>query len=402
MGITNRFVGVFLSAILSMAAASVSFANTPITLEEMLRDGKITTEVGSYFEQTNSKQADKDFGWANAYISLKYETMERKRVKAGVGFFAHSQLYSRSEDGTDPFNTDVEKEYTVPEVYLNWGFTEKSNVTLGRWNHKKVTHIDDAQSEGAYVNIKEIPDLELIAGFMTRFAEIDYDDSEDFGRTNDAQDLNSEATYGPGAEPYLLFLDPRYKVNDMLNLNPFAYYQHGYAGVYGLDTKVKHELKSSGITYGSDFNYYHVVSDRSTQGDADVWMIAPNIAKGPISIRMGVLNLDGGNSFNRPDWFAEYYAELDQTRPYGSNADMELYFGRIKYSKDKFWTQLAYGDYSYDWKSTQGNGSKEMEWLTGYKFTKNLSADIRLFNVLYDDVVDRDYKKVETFVRYTF
>jgi hypothetical protein len=399
-------------AIFCMVTARVSYAADPApaaptsaaTIEDAFKNGKVKGEIGSYFEQIDSKQADKNRGWANAYLSLKYETQEWNRVKAGVGFFGHSQVYNDSKDGSDPFNVDVEKEYTVPELYLNLGFAEKSSVTVGRWEHKKVSHIDDVQSEGAYVNFQEIPNLELISGFMTRFAEIDYDDSEDFGRTTDAQDLNSNVTYGVDSEPYVLFLDPRYKINkDLLILNPFVYYQDGYAAVYGLDTKWKYKPdEKSKITYGNELNYYHVVSDKAGFGDADAWMVAPNIAVGPVTVRVGTVKLDGGNSFNRPDWFSEWSTGMDQTKVYGSNADLELYFTNIKYTKNKFWTSVAYGDYSYDTNSTQGNGTQEMEWLTGYNFTKSLSGEIRLFNVVYDDIVDRDYKAMETLVKYKF
>ena len=45
---------------------------------------------------------------------------------------------------------------------------------------------------------------------MTRFAEIDFDDGEDFGRTNDAQDLDNETTYGPSSGPMLVYLEGKY------------------------------------------------------------------------------------------------------------------------------------------------------------------------------------------------
>ena len=53
------------------------------------------------------------------------------------------------------------------------------------------------------MSIKEIADLELTVGMMNRFAEIDYDDGEDFGRTNKSQDLDSEGSYGSGSKPFL-------------------------------------------------------------------------------------------------------------------------------------------------------------------------------------------------------
>ena len=79
------------------------------------------------------------------------------------------------------------------------------------------------------MTIKEIPNLELIAGLIGRFAEIDYDDGEDFGRTNKAQDLDSEDTYGSDSKPYLFFVEDKYKPLDALTFNPYIMYQDGYA-----------------------------------------------------------------------------------------------------------------------------------------------------------------------------
>jgi hypothetical protein len=384
-----------------MIVTGVCFADSTVTIEEAVKNGKISGEVGSYFEQTDAKGVNTNYGWATGYTTLKYETGEWNRIKTGARFFGHHQLYNDSSDGSDPFNVDIEKEYTLPELYLQMGFAKDSYVTAGRWHHQGLTQINDPQSEGAYVRFKEIANLDLVAGIMHRFGEMDYDDSEDFGRNNDSQDLNSEATYGPGAEPYLLFLDPKYKVNEIISLNPLVYYQHGYAGVYGLYTDIQYTFPNTNVTIGSDVDYYHVSAYTPNQGDADAWMVAPKIAKGPVSMQVGVVNLDDGDALNQPNWFEDLGYPLDQGMPYG-NPNMELYFIQVGYTKDKFWTYVIYGDFSYDANSSQGDASQEMEWQVGYDLTANLSANVRLFNVLYEDIADKDYKKIETVVKYKF
>ena len=401
--IQKSIMSMFLFAFLS-AVSITCFADYAETIEEAFKDGKIKGTIGTYFEYTDKDAPDKNYGWGTGYISLKYETLEWNRIKSGIGFFAHGQLYNESDYNSDSFNADIEKEYTLPEFYLNLGFMEESSIRMGRWNHKKITHIDDAQSEGFYVQIKEIPDVEVVVGLMTRFAEIDYDDGEDFGRTGDSQDLDSEGSFGSGSERYLLFLETKVKALDMLELNPYIMYQDGYAGVYGLDTDLKYCSEYNEITYGGRIDFYHVAADISGSKDSDNFAVSPYIEKGPFTVSVGFAQFDddNGDAMNKPSWHRDYLvAELDQDKPYGS-ADCEVYFGKVKYSMDKFWTHFALGDYNYNMTSSKGDSSLELEWQVGYKFTKNLDINFRFFDVAYDNVDDKDYQKVEGRVRFKF
>jgi len=392
-----------LTVFLLPVKAYVCFADEAKTIEEAFKNGKIKGTIGSYFEYTDKEVADSDYGWATGYLTLKYETQKWNRLSMGARFFAHGQLYSHHDNGTsDPFQSDIETKCTLPELYLNYGFAENSGVTVGRWNHKKVSHIDDAQSEGAYVFLKEIPNLEFIAGVMTRFAEIDYDDGEDFGRTNDHQDLNSEDTFGSDSKPYLFFIESKYKPLDMLTFNPYVMYQDGYAGVYGLDADIKYKPEHSGVTYGGRLDYYHVSADIAGKSDSDDFAVSPYIIKGPLTVTGGFAQFDDGNSLNKPEWLRDYLVgELDQDKSYGRSG-CEVYFGKVKYKIGKFWAHFAYGDYNYNYTSSKGDRSQECELQFGYKFTKNLDVNLRLFDIQYDNVDNQDYKKVESRMRYKF
>ena len=379
------------------------FAEEAETIEEAFKNGKVKGTIGSYFEYTDKDAADNDYGWATGYLTLKYETQKWNRLKMGARFFAHGQLYSDHDNGTtDPFESDIESKYTLPELYLNYGFAENSGVTVGRWNHKKISHIDDAQSEGAYMAIKEIPGLEFTAGVMTRFAEIDYDDGEDFGRTNDAQDLDSESVYDSNSKPYLFFIESKYKPLDMLTFNPYIMYQDGYAGVYGLDTDIKYKSEYSDITYGGRLDYYYVSADIAGSGNSANFAVSPYIETGPFTMTVGFAQFDDGNALNKPAWLRDYLVgELDQDKSYGRSG-CEVYFAKVKYKMGKFWTHFAYGDNNYDYTSSKGDGSQECELQFGYKFTKNLDVNLRLFDVQYDNVDGKDYQKVETRTRFKF
>ena len=233
------FVLLLISCGILFVSISACFSEETETIEAAFKGGKFSGTIGNYFEFIAREADDSDSGWSSAYLTLKYETLSWNNIKFGARFWAHGELYNDHDDGTtDPYETDIETKFTLPEVYLNYGFFKTSSITVGRWNHKKVSHIDDAQSEGGFISFKEIENIEFIAGVMERFAEIDYDDSEDFGRTNDAQDLDSEDTYGAGSSPILIFLEAKYKPIELLNVNPYFMYHNDYASVFGIDTSI--------------------------------------------------------------------------------------------------------------------------------------------------------------------
>ena len=151
-------------------------------LATAFKEGKTKVQIGSYMEAIDKDERDSDKNWGTAYIDLKYETAEWNRLKLGIGFLGHHQLFSDADNGGDPYDSDIETDVAMPELYLKYLFGEDSSVVVGRYNHKKISHIDDAQSEGAYIQFKEIDNVELVAGVMRKFAELDYDDGEDFGR----------------------------------------------------------------------------------------------------------------------------------------------------------------------------------------------------------------------------
>ena len=149
-GISRRSISrILLALILLFSGGRAVGAQAQQSLEEAFKQGTVSGTLGSYYEFSRVEAEDADYGWSTAYLTLKYETQPWHRAKFGARFFAHGELYSDHDDGvTDPFDADVESQYTLPELYLNHAFDENITITAGRWDHQKITHIDDAQSEG--------------------------------------------------------------------------------------------------------------------------------------------------------------------------------------------------------------------------------------------------------------
>jgi len=391
-----------LALMLILVSSGLVFAEQAATIEDAFRDGNLSGTIGSYFEYTNMDADDSDFGWATGYLTMKYETLEWNRLKAGARLFVHGELFSDHDNSTtDPFTVDVEKKVTLPELYLNYGVFDDSSIVVGRWAHGKNTHIDDAQSQGAYVNFKEIDYVEITAGITKSFAEIDYDDGEDFGRTNDSQDFGNEGTYGSGSSSNLMFLEAKYSLLDILSLNPYVMHQDGYAGVAGMDAKIETEYEDLELTYGAKVSYYHVDAKAIGIDNSDSYAIFPYAKKGPLEVTLGYASFDDGDALNKPAWLRDYLTILDQQKEYG-RAGSRKKFAKVKLSLDKFWTHIAVGDNSYDYVAAVGDRSVEYELQFGYQFTKSLDLNIRLFDVKYDDVDNKDYQKVETRMRFKF
>jgi len=378
------------------------FAEDSLTIEDVFKKGTFSGTIGNYFEFIAKEADDSNAGWSTAYLTLKYETLSWNNLKFGARFFAHGELYSEHDDGTtDPYEQDIETKFTLPEVYLNYSFLNHSSVTAGRWDHRKVSHIDDAQSEGGYLSFKEVKNLELIAGVMRRFAEIDYDDGEDFGRTNDAQDLDSENTYGSGSGPLLVFLEARYQPVELLKFNPYFMYHNDYASVFGIDTGISAEWKQHGVKYGGDIIYEHIDADITGSSDADIIVIQPFVQKGPVELKFSYSKFDDGDALNHPGWLADSFNIVDQDTA-KNNAGAEIFEGRIKYAWDKAWVSYTYATATYQTSSSEGEGYSDNEFQIGYNLTKNLDVNIRFFIVAFDDIDDRDYNKVETRMRFKF
>lgn len=396
----NGFLVFFSVFLLSLFVSKVCLADGVDSLESAFKGGKFSGTIGNYFEFIASDTSESNSGWSTAYLTLKFETLSWNNLKFGSRFWTHGELYSDHDNGiTDPFEVDIESKFTLPEMYLSYGFGEESNVTVGRWQN--VGHIDDAESEGGYITFKEIEKLELLAGMFTRFAEIDYDDSEDFGRTNDSQEVDSEATYGAGSGAAVMFLEAQYKPVDVLKLNPYFMYHNNYASVLGLDAGISTEWKEHGIKYGGNVIYQHIYADIIGSSDANTIFIQPFVKKGPVELKLSYSMFDDGDSLNKPAWLKDCNDIIDQDIA-DNTSDAEVFEALVKYSFDKTWLSFAYSSATYAFSSSIGDGLKDYEFQVGHKITESFDINIRYFIVTFDNISQKDYNKVETLIQFKF
>lgn len=389
---------------------SVQSQSKSLTLAEAFKNGKIKGTVGSYGEYTdyNHGGAKKDYGWLTGYLELKYETARWNNLKLGAKFVAHEQLADNSEHSGKKYDKDIEDKVGLAELYLDYAFTEKTTIRLGRFNHKKLTHIDDSQSQGGYLQFKEIDNLDIVIGAINKFAEMDYDDMETFSRDSESQDLSSDK-YGD-SDDILWFAEATYKLG-IIELNPFLYYQGGYATVYGMDTVLEGKVAES-TKLGMNIFAYGVDADTSTgskfagKKDGYGFNLEPFVKVSDWKLSVGFAGLGGSSegSVNKPAWFRDYLTGFDQDKSYNAQGVKALY-AKVAWKNGDWKAHVYYGHYTYDEYTTNSknqHSASELEVQATYKILKNLDLNVRGFNVAFDDSNAHDYQKIETRLRYKF
>lgn len=398
----KKLAGIFL------IGAATAFADSD-SLPAAFTNGTLKGTVGTYMEYRDFAAPNRDFGWGTGYFYIKGESDRYYRTKIGVSFLRHVKLWNDEANNKNNYRDDIEELWGIPELYLDIGLTEKSKTSLrvGRWENKG-THIDDAQSEGFYLQSSEWTNFSFRVGGFRKFAELDYDDGEDFGRNNDSQVVGDDATFGSGAASWVFFAEAEAKCGFM-ELNPYLYVHDGYANVYGLDTDSKWDIgEDSKIGFRMD-GYYVQAADSSGMGDGQAGTIAPYITVGPVTVTVGCVRMGGSESnqsLNKPAWFADYLEPSDQLIPYSNMAsmqDLQSLYAKIKYTKGAFWTHLAYFDCTCD-SSKFGTANSVAEFQVGYNFGHGFDLNLRLFDCEFNgtgaDAVD--YQKAELLARYNF
>ncbi len=345
--------------------------------------------IGSYMEGVDSDKSGSESHWGTAYVDAKFETASWNRLQFGIGFLGHHELFSKGHGANDPYNNDVEEDYTIPELYLKYNVGEKSSIVVGRYKHSKISHIEGSNSEGAYFEFKENDKFEVTVGLMRKFAELDYDDGEDFGANNDSKDLGEYEDAGN----LLYFVESKIKFNDeSIIVNPYIMTQSDHATVTGLDTDFKYDLENDS-TIGTRVDMYNVFAEAPSESDSFNWAISPYLKSGIFTYTIGYAQFDDG--MNKPKWLNDYLVgELDQDRAYGAS-DCSVIFGKVRADFGNVWAHFAAGQYDYD-----ADKSLELELQAGYKLTEKSDINIRLFDVSYDHA--DDYQKIEAHLRYTF
>lgn len=372
-----------------------------------ITNGTFKGTIGSYMEAKDFANG-RDWSWGTGYIDLKAESGRLMRTKLGLSVVGHTPLWEDSSNGKDYYKTDIEKRFGVAELYADVLLTDKTALRAGRWSNSG-THIDDSDSEGFYVESKEWDNLSIKAGGFRRYAELDYDDGEDFGRKNGAQKLSNSSVFGPDAKSWALFAELHSQVQ-ATKLTPYVYIHPGYAQVYGLDTKTEWALKDASKT-GIRLDGYQVMADDAT-GMNDAWAMtfSPYYQTGPFTLTAGYVAMSGddqgANDMTKPAWFKDYLGSSDQLLPFnntGAMQGLDSVYGKVKYTQGKFWTHFLVASHDYG-SSSIGTSSRELELQFGYDLGHGVKLNLRLFDCEFEGAGGSavDYQKAEFVAKYSF
>ena len=403
----TRTLGIMLTWLLGASA----FADSD-TLQGAITNGTIKGTVGTYMEYMDYSASRNDYGWGTGYVQLKAESDRYLRTKLGISVIGHQPLWASEVPGEDHYQNDMEKRIGIPELYLDFGLTDESKTTLriGRWSVKSLTHIDDSHAEGFYLNSKEWENFSFTVGGFRRFAEMDYDDMEDFGRQNSSQFLGSADAFGNDAAAWAFFAEGNADLG-ALSLNPFVYIHDGYAQVYGLDTDTKVEVAEE-TSVGLKLKGYTVVADSgSNMNDGWAGMASPYVSTGPFTFSTGYIAMSGEGggpqeNMNKPRWLRDYLPCTDQLLPFNrgdATQGLDSVYVKLKYKQGPFWTHVCIANHEYN-SSSIGTGSTELEWQGAYEFKPGISMNLRLFDCEFEGAGGSaiDYQRAELLCKYTF
>lgn len=417
-----------------LAAGSMAFGQESESRwnEDLLMEGDaLKFQLGTYFEDKDYREADNDYGYITLWTSTKYQTgkMLDDKLQLGVEVFTHTKVSNWDSPGKpdNAFDNDIEKNWFVPEAWLAYNFTDDNKLVLGRFNHKKISHLDDTHSEGFYFESKYCDCVSFVFGGMTRFAEIDYDDGEDFGRKDNKQDLSHSRSYGSDSSSWVFYFEGHMEPKEGVKFNPFVYHQDGYATLWGMDVNLEyrqcvHNAIGARLSYnyvdadtGSENVVYNFGETADDLSDAQSWAIAPYVQLGDWKFTIGHANFDGdgdsssSTAMNKPMWFADYLiGVLDQDNEYGAQ-NQTVDFAEIKWAPAdaQWWVSTAAGEYKYGF--DREARCTEMQLRSGYKFDSGLKCEARLIKVKYNtegaggpDSDDADYNKVELLASFAF
>ncbi len=338
----------------SMIAAVSAQENRLANLCEINMDSLKVT-AGSYFERRDfDEHINEDYGWITAYLQIGLETKSWAGINLGAEFLGHNQLYDTAEDRYDD-DIENEAQESLSQIYIQYK-SDVAQIKFGRIDSVGARHLDDNRYEGIIGNCTAIDNVKFVAGYIVSFAELDYDDAEEFYRV----DKNNN---GDGYDGVFLGEAIVEIADKMLVLNPFLYSQADYATVYGLDTTVT--IKAGKTSFGGLVDMHHINSEITntqpalpgyeTNADSDNYHLAV-FGKLPVgdaltlSTQIGNSKMAGntrGTNLTRPNWFKDYlYIDDQGLATYAQDSRTYYIMGKIEteIAGKKCWASVIWLD----------------------------------------------------------
>lgn len=356
-------------------------------------------EEKDYHKDATTKENE---GFSVFTLRLKYEAPRFHNFDFGLELFANQHVH----DHNGRYRTDFEgaQKLAVPVAYLRYHFNEKLSLTAGRYLHKKISAINDGWSEGAYLRWKENDELDFHLGFSLRFADIDYDDLEDFGRRNNAQDFSEDKFYGEDSDNFVLWGSSRIKIyNKQVQVKPFFNYQDRYSFVPGYELTGKFKLANEN-TFGFSHIAYYVEDLRIAEQESSYHLrIDPYYRFS--HFELGLLLARYGQGLSKPRHLRTY-TELDQAfhEADTEEAAVDAYGIKFAYRLGKFYTHYFFSYWTSNPSDTDDKiETYEQEIKAKYKITKEIDIELRLMDLDFkEDNEFNDYQKVEIRCRWYF
>ena len=381
-----------LSMIAALAVGACSVVNAD-TLEQALKNGKVSGEVTATYEQRDMDKVDsqyyQDTGYAVGSFALKYETGTWNNLSLTSKFRAYKTLFEDDSnsttshgtgDATERFYQDG-KNQTIEAEELFLTYTPLSNVTVKAGRQFISSHWVNKTNDAVKIDAN-FGNTSLEAIWAMRHGRVYARDFRPMTRTNEKKGI------------YQLALTQKF--NDNLSVTAYDRIEPTVRDIMGLKVNAKVAKVSLGAHYAEN------KEDVSGVKESNLMHLTAKTSIAGFSPYIGYLKVDDDAAF--PGWTSsgetiDPFEEGDYIYKKGA----ETYYIGLSKSFGDLSATLLYGATEYLNDSNKKLDMDETTLWLGYPLAKNLKANLGY--TLVNETVEAthgDYDQLNTTLTYSF
>ena len=330
-------------------------------LGEAISEGKISGGLALYGQNKDFKvqnDANQDFAYGNAHITLGYETNPLYGFSLGSEFKGNVKLGEKNR-GDYVYGAPFQNEVLLSQGFINYGITDILNLRVGRQEADKEWLSDN--QEAAILDVSAIKDTLISVGYSRKKAETGIDLSEHF--------------YKP-TEKGIYFFEAENSSLENITLKPYVYTAPEAITFYGLKGNFEVENLDLTLHYASGN-----VSDKFEDGsvlDNSIFHTEANLEIiENLNTNIGYIKTDKKGGAGLMTAYGDNISPFEDGF-YVYDIDARTYYAGVSYSILDIDLSALYGITKY---GEENQKEKELNISAGYNFTEELNASVMWVNV---------------------
>jgi hypothetical protein len=359
---------------LMMAAGVGSFAAEATTGLDQI--GTLSGTTGLYYVQKVNKNDNvDDYGIADAYLRLKFDSKEFNGLSFGLEGFAAEKIW---EDASDDYVSSFERNFLLTQAYLKYNIS-KTDLTIGR-QQLNTGWLGGAYYEGATLSTEDLDNFKILVGFINKKASADNDEIAD-------------GFDDQGVEDGTYFGEVTFTGVKDLELTGYYYSATDLADWYG--ARVDY---SANIGVPVNFWAEYAQSSEDTGDDGSILHVRPSVTLGGVTVGVGYVKTDADAGIGSMGTYS------DSLNPFDIGDYTYLSDGRTVYVTaaspitEKLSVSALVGKTTYEDNDDEVN---EYNLCATYSLASNLDLAVG-YTVIDAEDSDDSYDRVKAHVTYNF